>query len=108
MAVQLADAATLTAGRTRRFGKVPPLVVMIAFAILVAVVVVAVTGSLFAPHDPAHQDPLLSSQAPGNGHTLGTDQLGRDVASLLVAGARAALVGPLVVAILTTLAGLVF
>jgi ABC-type dipeptide/oligopeptide/nickel transport system permease subunit len=108
MTVQLGDASTLTAGRTRRkLGGWPPLSVQVALVVIGVVVVLAITGDLFAPQDPTAQDPLLSSQPPGNGHLLGTDQLGRDVASMLVAGTRSALIGPLAVAILTTLTGLV-
>ncbi|MGD9958328.1 ABC transporter permease [Nocardioides sp.] len=107
MSVQLGDSATLAPVRTGRFGRVPPILLLVSTTILSAVVVIAITGDLFAPHDPAAQNALLSSQPPGSGHSLGTDQLGRDVTSMLVAGARAAVVGPLIVAILTTLTGVV-
>ncbi len=50
-------------------------------------VVCAVIGTLIAPHDPLAQsgDQLLP---PGAGHIFGTDQLGRDVLSRVLAGAR--------------------
>lgn len=108
MSVQIDEVAALTAGeRRRRFGKVPPFLVVLSLVVLGVVVVLAVTGDLFAPQDPTAQDPLSSSLPPGDGHPLGTDQLGRDVLSLLVAGTRPALVGPLIVAIITTLLALV-
>lgn len=108
MTAQIADPGALTAGESRRSRrKVPPLLVVLSLLVLGAVVVAAVTGDLLAPQDPSAQDPLASSQPPGNGHLLGTDQLGRDVASLLVAGTRSALVGPLIVAILTVSIGLI-
>jgi peptide/nickel transport system permease protein/glutathione transport system permease protein len=66
---------------------------------LLLVLVCVVTGSAFAPHDPSAQDPLLGASTPGPGHPLGTDQLGRDVLSQLIAGARTAVFGPLLVAI---------
>jgi len=47
----------------------------------------AVLGTAITPHDPLAQ----SSQqllAPGGGHLFGTDQLGRDVFSRVLAGAR--------------------
>jgi peptide/nickel transport system permease protein len=50
-------------------------------------VVCALFGSLIAPHDPLGQsDALLVS--PRSGHLFGTDQLGRDVFSRVLAGAR--------------------
>ena len=108
MAPQLGDPATLTAGQSRRLrGRIPPVMVLISLVIAAVVIVLAVTGDLFAPQDPYQQDPLSSSLPPGDGHLLGTDQLGRDVTSLLIAGTRSALVGPLIVAILTVLTGLV-
>nr|WP_306271091.1 ABC transporter permease [Ornithinimicrobium sp. HY1793] len=45
------------------------------------------------------QNPLLGAAPPTDGHLLGTDVLGRDVLSLLIAGARWAVLGPLVVAL---------
>jgi peptide/nickel transport system permease protein/glutathione transport system permease protein len=74
--------------------------------VLAAVVLAAVLGAALAPHDPNAQNPLLSAQPPGGGYLLGTDQLGRDIASRLVVGARSALVGPLAVALLITVVGL--
>jgi peptide/nickel transport system permease protein len=49
-------------------------------------IVCAVFGSAIAPHDPQDQSftPLLK---PGGGHPLGTDALGRDVLSRVLAGA---------------------
>ncbi|WP_033296191.1 ABC transporter permease [Amycolatopsis jejuensis] len=75
-----------------------PLVAACA-AFLLVVVVCAIAGNLFAPMDPAAQNPMLGVSGPGNGHLLGTDQLGRDVFSQLIAGARAAVFGPLMVAL---------
>jgi len=42
---------------------------------------------------------------PGDGHLLGTDQLGRDVLSRLITGARIAIVGPLIIAVGSALIG---
>ena len=62
----------------------------------------AVTGSTFTPHDPlAQTDAVL--QAPSSAHLFGTDQLGRDVLSRVLAGAR----DTLEVAPLATLSGIV-
>jgi peptide/nickel transport system permease protein len=54
--------------------------------VAVAWIVVAVIAPLIAPHDPLAQNlPVL--QPPGHGTLMGTDALGRDVFSRLLAGA---------------------
>ena len=56
---------------------------------LVAVVLGAALLSLvWMPHDPTAIDVSRKFRPPSTGHWLGTDQLGRDVASRLMAGAR--------------------
>jgi peptide/nickel transport system permease protein len=58
---------------------------------LAVLAALAVLAPLVAPFDPAAQDgdPLLG---PSGAHLLGTDQLGRDIVSRLIYGARASLV----------------
>ncbi|TWP33692.1 ABC transporter permease [Leekyejoonella antrihumi] len=75
-----------------------PVVAVICGLVLLAVLVCVVAGGWLAPQDPSAQNPLLSAMAPGHGHLLGTDELGRDVLSRLLSGARSSVVGPLVVA----------
>lgn len=73
--------------RWRRFAANP--LNMIGLAILVALGIVAAASPFIVPHDPLRQvlaDRLLP---PGSAsHWLGTDQLGRDILSRLVAGSR--------------------
>ncbi|WP_433615167.1 ABC transporter permease [Dactylosporangium sp. CA-139114] len=57
-----------------------------ALAALGVVGVLAVAGGYLAPHDPLHQDPELALRGLSWSHPLGTDYLGRDVLSRLVAG----------------------
>lgn len=61
-----------------------------AFGLLVLTILILTAG--FAPwiatHDPYVQDLNNVLQAPGNGHLFGTDELGRDIFSRLVWGAR--------------------
>ncbi|MEV6932629.1 ABC transporter permease [Dactylosporangium sp. NPDC051485] len=64
----------------------------LALAGLLLVAVLAVAGGLLAPHDPLHQDPDLALHAPTWAHPFGTDYLGRDVLSRLVAGTGATVV----------------
>lgn len=63
-----------------------------ALAVLVLIVLVAVFAGQLAPHPPNDQDLRQILQPPGtDGHPLGTDNLGRDVLSRLMHGARVSL-----------------
>ncbi|NRP20751.1 putative D,D-dipeptide transport system permease protein DdpC [Ensifer adhaerens] len=57
-------------------------------AVLTLLILVAAFAPLIATYDPYAQDLALTLQAPGNGHLFGTDELGRDIFSRLVWGAR--------------------
>jgi peptide/nickel transport system permease protein len=57
-------------------------------AIVVVLTLAAVFAPLLAPHDPTVIDPLRNLQGPSRDHLLGTDELGRDVFSRLLVGAR--------------------
>ncbi|SDR43426.1 nickel transporter permease [Natronobacterium texcoconense] len=59
--------------------------------IVATITVVAVVGPLVAPHDPTSQELANRLQGPSMAHPLGTDQLGRDVFSRLLYGARLSL-----------------
>jgi peptide/nickel transport system permease protein len=81
-----------------------PLIVGAA-ALLGAIVLVAVLAPLIAPFDPDQTDILHASFGPSSAHLLGTDELGRDIFSRLVYGARISLLGPTIVTLLTVFAG---
>lgn len=51
-------------------------------------VLAAILAPLLAPHDPTVIDPLRSLEGSSGDHPLGTDELGRDVLSRLLFGAR--------------------
>jgi peptide/nickel transport system permease protein len=70
----------------------------ISLIYIVAIVVIAVGAPWLAPHDPAKQSLLESAISPNGAHWLGTDNLGRDIASRLIYGARWALIGPFAIA----------
>jgi len=57
-------------------------------SILGLIVLAAAAAPLITQHDPAQQDLLHSLGGPSSSHWLGTDDLGRDVWSRLVYGAR--------------------
>ncbi|MFZ0097745.1 MAG: ABC transporter permease [Gemmobacter sp.] len=61
-----------------------------AFGLLVLSILIltAAFAPWIATHDPYAQDLNNVLQAPGNGHLFGTDELGRDIFSRLVWGAR--------------------
>ncbi|WP_091619188.1 ABC transporter permease [Amycolatopsis saalfeldensis] len=82
-----------------------PITVRLATGWLFVAVVLAVFGRRLAPFDPGEQNPLLSVSPPSGAHWLGTDQLGSDVLSEVMAGAGTALLGPLCVALGTVLLG---
>jgi peptide/nickel transport system permease protein len=78
----------------------------------VAMVLVFLTCALFAPgiapQDPAHIDLPSRLMSPSAAHWFGTDELGRDILSRIIYGARISmLVGGCVVAVSLTL-GLIF
>ena len=57
--------------------------------VLLALIVLAgVAAPLITRWDPIQQDLTSSLLTPGNGHLLGTDQLGRDVFARLLYAAR--------------------
>ena len=74
-------------------------------AVLALVAALAALGPLLAPVDPNAQSLLSALTGPSAAHWLGTDQLGRDVLSRTVAGARTAVAGPAVVALGSFAAG---
>jgi peptide/nickel transport system permease protein len=73
-------------------------------AIVALALLLALVGPFLAPHDPAEQ--LLSRrlEAPSGAHVLGLDELGRDVTTRILHGARISLaVGLSVVAVSASL-----
>lgn len=94
--------------RVRRRRRRPPISVLLSMVVVAVVVACAIAGAQLAPHDPMLQDLTQSTLPPGHGHLLGTDQLGRDVLSRMMAGARTAVVGPLIIALGAASIGSVF
>ena len=82
----------------RRFRHHPP--AMIGLGIIVGYVVLAVLAPVLSPYDPNGQDLAAAIEGPSAAHWLGTDQLGRDIATRLMYGTRISLlIGVLAVAI---------
>ena len=62
--------------------------------IVLVFILVGIFGPLLAPHDPNRQEltaMLKPPQGLGEAHALGTDNLGRDIASRIIHGARVSL-----------------
>lgn len=85
--------------------------VVVAGGYLVLLALVAVFAPWIAPRDPLEQDLMLSLLPPAfvagaePGYLLGTDDLGRDVLSRLIYGARVALTVAIVAATLAAILG---
>lgn len=69
---------------------------LVGFFIVLGMVIMAVFAPQLALHDPVKPDFLAFLQAPSEKYRLGTDELGRDVLSRIIFGARASLQAGLV------------
>jgi peptide/nickel transport system permease protein len=65
----------------------------------------AIFGYVIAPHDPSAETLTGINQAPSGAHVFGTDQLGRDMLSRVITGARDILIIAPLAVILSTLLG---
>jgi peptide/nickel transport system permease protein len=102
-----------TLGYTLR--RIPP-VVWLCAVVLVAMGLAALLAPLFAPRDPTDQSLMLRLKPPiwladgEPGYILGTDEVGRDILSRMIYGARISLsvglIGVLIGSILGTVLGM--
>ena len=72
----------------------------LGLAIVLSLVAVAVFAPQIAPFDPTRPDFGAMLQAPGDIYLLGADELGRDILSRLIWGARASLQAGLIAVLL--------
>jgi peptide/nickel transport system permease protein len=77
----------------------------LGLVLTLALVICAVAAPLLATHDPFQQDTSRRLEAPSDDHPLGLDDLGRDVWSRIVFGARVSLRVGFSVVILASLIG---
>jgi peptide/nickel transport system permease protein len=79
--------------------------------ILLFIALIAIIGPLIAPHDPYEFDLSKARSPPSLEHPLGTDELGRDILSRILVGARytfgVSIVSVMVGASIGTLLGLI-
>jgi peptide/nickel transport system permease protein len=79
----------------------------VSAAVIVTLVLTAIFADVLAPFDPVETRPEIRLQAPSRAHAFGTDDIGRDVLSRVIHGARISLwVGLLAVGI-GTFAGMI-
>lgn len=75
--------------------RLPPIargrLTIIGGAITITVILLAVFAPLLAPYDPLKQNPRQLFADPSRQHWFGTDDLGRDILSRVIWGARASL-----------------
>lgn len=90
----------------RLFRRQPLAFVGLGLALLF--VVLAIFAPLLAPYNPAALDLLHRLQPPSRAHWMGTDELGRDVLSRIIYGARLSLTVAVSVVSLSFLLGLIF
>ncbi len=83
------------------------LLVTVSLVIIALLALMAVTGPWLTPYDPDELNVGPIEQPISGAHWLGTDDLGRDILSRVLAGARSSLVGPVFVVILSTVLGTV-
>ena len=77
-----------------RFGERPAAV--LGAAVVVGFILVAALAPLIAPYDPLATSWLAIRKAPSWAHWMGTDELGRDVLSRVIYGARASMMAGVV------------
>ena len=81
---------------------------MVGLAIIVMLILMAIFAPLIATHAPNAQDLAGRLRPPGwQGHILGTDELGRDIFSRIVYGARVTLYIVALVAVTAPVFGLI-
>ena len=87
---------TLPAGRRRRRF---PILIGLCFVFVAMVIVFAVFGGVIAPQEANAQNLFVGVTTPSGDFWLGTDDLGRDIFSRIIVGARTAIVGPILIAL---------
>jgi peptide/nickel transport system permease protein len=80
---------TITYRRRRRY---PPMSVMFGLVVIALIGFAALGADLVSPYAPTAQNLRDRLQAPSASHLLGTDNLGRDILSRVIHGARISLV----------------
>ncbi|MCD0504687.1 ABC transporter permease [Bordetella petrii] len=95
--------------RNRAWGKFKRnRVALLGAAIVLAVVALALFAPWLATHDPLQTSFMNIRKAPSEAFWLGTDELGRDIYSRMLYGARASLMAGLVSVVIALIVGVPF
>jgi peptide/nickel transport system permease protein len=76
---------------------------MLGLVVLVAWLLLGLLAPLLPIQDPDYQDLSQKLRSPGSGHPFGTDDLGRDMVSRIIWGARVSVPAGILVIALTGL-----
>lgn len=100
--------ATVSAATSAIRQRVPrnDILFRISFVFLILITVVAVLAPLIAPYGPGAADFANTQAGPSAQHLLGTDQLGRDILTRIIYGARVSLLVALAVVAIAGLVGI--
>src|SRR5215217_6040677 len=78
-----------------------------AILIVSAFLIIAILGGFLSPYDPNAQNLMNINESFSWAHPLGTDHLGRDTLSRLIAGAQTTLIGVTIILLIAGCVGLV-
>lgn len=90
-------------GAYRRF--VARRLVLVGVLLVLLLALFAIFGRLIAPYDPIKQDLLHVLSQPSSAHPLGTDELGRDILSRVLAGSTISLQVGIVAVLMASVPG---
>ncbi len=96
LAAEISRAPQLTPGQRVRRRLFRRRGAMLALGVIVFFVLLALLAPWVAPHDPLQTSFSAVRKAPTAAHFFGTDEIGRDVASRVIWGARASLLAGIV------------
>ena len=82
-------------------------IVIFGVVIVLAFIIIAIFAPLIAPYNPNKPDYGAVTQPPSKEHLLGTDELGRDLLSRLIFGARISLIVGVVGVLISGIVGMV-
>ena len=80
---------------------------MTGLAIICVLILTALCAPLISPYDPIEMKPRAAFQSPSGQHIFGTDELGRDILSRVIFGARTSLTVGIISVSLSLLLGTV-
>lgn len=80
--------------------------IVISLVIIALIVLMSIFAPIIGPYDPDQMDMLNALQGPSLAHLFGTDQVGRDIFTRLMYGARTTLLSALLVVVISIIIGI--